>query len=50
MDAIGYILKPEFFETANKIPHSQYLCSMSAGKETEAVVMNVLTELASQSQ
>jgi hypothetical protein len=46
MDALGYILKPEFFDPTRKIPHSDYLCSMSAGKETGPIVMAVIAELA----
>jgi hypothetical protein len=44
-DAIGYILKPDFFEPELKIPHSKYLCSMSAGKGTAVAVMRVLEEI-----
>jgi len=43
MDAIGYILKPEFFDPEKKIPHAGYLCSMSAGKQTAPMIMAVLT-------
>jgi len=43
MDAMGYILKPEFFDPEKKIPHAGYLCSMSAGKETAPMIMAVLT-------
>ena len=42
MDAMGYILKPEFFDPEKKIPHAGYLCSMSAGKQTAPMVMAVL--------
>jgi hypothetical protein len=45
-DAIGYILKPEYFEKDRKVPHAQYLCSMSAGVGTAAAVMRVIEELA----
>jgi hypothetical protein len=44
-DAIGYILKPEYFEKDRKVPHAQYLCSMSAGVGTAAAVMRVIEEL-----
>jgi len=50
MDALGYILKPEFFDPSNKIPHSEYLCSMSTGKETAPKVMQVIGELADQKE
>jgi len=47
---LGYILKPEFFDPSNKIPHSEYLCSMSTGKETAPKVMQVIGELADQKE
>ena len=46
MDALGYILKPGFFDPAMKIPHSEYLCTMSVGIETMAYVMKTLEALA----
>jgi len=48
MDALGYILKPAFFDPKQNIPHSKYLCSMSVGPEAMATVMDVLKGLASQ--
>jgi hypothetical protein len=45
MDAMGYILKPYFFDPERKVPHAEYLCGMSAGKETGPVVMQVLRDL-----
>lgn len=45
MDALGYILKPEFFDPAKKIPHSEYLCGMSVGVETMDYVMKTLEQL-----
>jgi len=48
MDAMGYILSPEFFDTAKKIPHAPYLCSMSVGPEAMPVIMQVLRELSLQ--
>lgn len=45
-DALGYILKPEYFEQERKIPHSKYLCSMSAGVGTAAAVMRALEDIA----
>jgi hypothetical protein len=47
MDAMGYIVKPYFFDKEKKIPHAEYLCSMSAGRETGPVVMAVLSQLLS---
>jgi hypothetical protein len=45
MDAMGYIVKPYFFDTSRKIPHAEYLCSMSAGPETMNKVMEVIRGL-----
>ena len=44
MDALGYILKPAFFEDKN-IPHSEYLTSMSVGKPTAPLIMKTLEGL-----
>lgn len=44
MDALGYILKPTFFEDSS-IPHADYLTSMSVGKETGPLIMKTLEEL-----
>ncbi len=44
MDALGYILKPTFFEDP-AIPHAEYLTSMSVGKETGPLIMKSLKEL-----
>lgn len=46
MDALGYILKPEFFDKEKKIPHAEYLCGMSVGIEAMPLVMKIVTELA----
>ncbi len=48
MDALGYILKPSFFDSSKNIPHSKYLCSMSVGPQTSSIVMKVLRELSAQ--
>jgi hypothetical protein len=45
MDALGYIVKPYFFDPQRKIPHAEYLCSMSTGKGASTVVMNVISDL-----
>jgi hypothetical protein len=45
MDALGYILKPEFFDAQKKIPHSTYLCSMSTGQQTGPIIIQKLEEL-----
>jgi hypothetical protein len=47
MDAMGYILKPEFFTRRKEIPHAEYLCGMSAGPKTSAEVMKVIGSLCS---
>jgi hypothetical protein len=45
MDALGYILKPEFFDSTLQIPHSDYLRSMSVGVATRDLVMAAIDEL-----
>ncbi len=45
MDALGYILKPEYFAAGNGIPHSAYLCSMSIGPETMPLLEAALRDL-----
>lgn len=45
MDALGYIVKPYFFDPSRKIPHAEYLCSMSVGPASSAIVMHTLAEL-----
>lgn len=44
-DALGYILKPEFFQKGHPIPHSEYLTSMSIGPDTQDIILNVLKTL-----
>lgn len=44
-DALGYILKPEYFSDTT-LPHSQYLTSMSLGKNTGPVMMETIKVLA----
>ena len=44
-DALGYIIKPSFFDTNNKIPHSEYLTGMSIGSETMGIILSTLTNL-----
>jgi hypothetical protein len=43
-DALGYILKPTFFEDKN-IPHTEYLTGMSLGKSTAPRLMQQLKDL-----
>jgi len=45
MDALGYIVKPYFFDPVRKIPHAEYLCSMSVGPEASRIVMETLAGL-----
>lgn len=45
MDALGYILKPYFFDKEKKVPHSEYLCSVSVGPAAMDVIMNTLNQL-----
>jgi hypothetical protein len=45
MDALGYIVKPYFFDPSKKIPHAEYLCSMSVGPEASRVVMETIGSL-----
>ena len=45
MDALGYILKPIYFEEGNTIPHSPYLTGMSIGPDTMPIIQSVLTTL-----
>jgi len=44
MDALGYILKPVFFEDKT-IPHAEYLTSMSVGRQTGPILMKTLEGL-----
>lgn len=45
MDALGYILKPVYFNKGNTIPHSEYLTGMSIGPDTMPIIEKVLTDL-----
>lgn len=45
MDALGYILKPEFFDPGMKIPHSEYLCTMSLGPQTRDLIMQAIDSM-----
>jgi Neutral/alkaline non-lysosomal ceramidase, N-terminal len=44
MDALGYILKPEYFDDPN-LPHAPYLTSMSVGKQAGPVMIEGLRKL-----
>lgn len=48
MDALGYILKPTFFDSALAIPHHEYLTGMSTGRETGPLLMKNITTLSNE--
>jgi len=45
MDALGYILKPSFFDPAANIPHCEYLTGMSVGRDAGPILMKAVEEL-----
>lgn len=44
-DALGYILKPAYFDEHTSIPHAEYLTSMSLGPKTGPDLLNALRAL-----
>ena len=46
MDALGYILTPDFFDPAAGVPHAGYLTGMSVGPQTGPIMMQMLESLA----
>ncbi len=46
MDALGYILKPNFFNPADSLPHAEYLTGMSVDKEAGPLVMKQIQKMA----
>lgn len=44
-DALGYILKPEYFDRSKNIPHSEYLTSMSVGPQTMEIILRTIEQL-----
>lgn len=44
-DALGYLLKPEFFDEAAAIPHAGYLTMVSVGRDGGPVLMEQLRKL-----
>lgn len=46
MDALGYILTPEFYEEDPKVKHTGYLTSMSIDKEAGAILMDNIHSMA----
>jgi len=45
MDAMGYLLKPVFFDKSSKIPHADYLTMVSVGVKGGPEMMDVVREL-----
>ena len=45
LDALGYILKPEYFEDTESIPNADYLTSVSVGPQTGPLLMQALETL-----
>lgn len=48
MDALGYILTPEFYEENPKVKHSEYLTGMSIDKEAGAILLDNIKSLANE--
>jgi len=46
MDALGYILTPEFYEEDPKVKHTEYLTGMSVDQAAGAVLMDNIRVLA----
>jgi hypothetical protein len=44
-DALGYIVKPSFFDLSKNIPHSEYLTGMSIGPATMCIILSNLKML-----
>jgi len=49
LDAMGYILKPEYFEPNTDLPHAEYLTRMSPGSEAGPLVLEKIEQLISES-
>lgn len=45
LDHLGYVLKPEYFDNTEAIPHAEYLTSMSPGREAGPAMMAALDEI-----
>ncbi len=48
MDALGYILTPEFYEENPKVNHSEYLTGMSIDEKAGAVLIDNINSLANE--
>lgn len=44
-DALGYILKPSYFQDDTTVPHAEYLTSMSLGPNTAPTMLQALREI-----
>ena len=44
-DALGYILKPDYFVHPDNYPHGDYLTSVSVGKDAGPLLMEALASL-----
>ncbi len=44
-DALGYILKPDYFEHTDRYPHAGYLTSVSVGKDAGPLLMQSIESL-----
>jgi hypothetical protein len=45
LDALGYMLRPAFFEQPEEFPHADYLTTVSVGPEAAPRLMAALTEI-----
>ena len=45
LDQLGYILKPEYFDDPEAIPHAKYLTSMSPGPDAGPSMMAALESI-----
>jgi len=48
MDALGYILSPNFFNPNKPLQHTEYMLSMSVDKEAGTVLMKNITAMSKQ--
>ena len=47
-DALGYLVRPEFFDEQQQIPHADYLTKVSVGKDGGPVMMREIQRLVQQ--
>ncbi|MCA0932384.1 neutral/alkaline non-lysosomal ceramidase N-terminal domain-containing protein [Lutimonas saemankumensis] len=48
LDAMGYILKPEYFDPESSLPHAEYLTRMSPGREAGPLILEKIEKLIAQ--